>query len=231
MTTGSFETLKARCHGVSLGIFAADAGNLRVAAQEVITWGCNILHFDIMDGVFVPQMTGGAEFVKVLDTEAVRDVHLMIENPAAHVASYVAAGADIITVHAEANGAFKAISAIREAADAVGRPVLVGLGLMPDTTLEDARDLLGLMPDLILVLSLDPRTKNPPEIGAACAKLTELRSHFGPNGPILAFDGGVTRKSIDEIAACKPDMIVSGSAVMGADDPQATFNIMANACK
>jgi len=229
MNTVSLETLKARSQGISLGLFAADVGNMRAAAENATAWGCDILHFDIMDGVFVPQMTGGAGFVKALDSGGLRDVHLMIENPAQHVASYVAAGADIITVHAEAKGAAEAIAIIRKTAKAAGRPVMVGLGLMPDTTPEDARDLLRLSPDMILVLSLDPRTKNPPEISAACAKLTALREHYGAEGPILAFDGGVTLQSIDEIAACQPDTIVSGSAVLGADDPEAAFKEMAKA--
>lgn len=230
MTKDTIDTLKARSHGISLGLFAADAGNMRAAAAGAVAWGCDILHFDIMDGVFVPQMTGGAGFVKALDTGGLRDVHLMIENPAKHVASYVAAGADIITVHAEAKGAAEALSLIRETAEAADRPVMVGLGLMPDTAIADISEMLDPAPDMILVLSLDPRTKNPPDITAACAKLTALREHFGDNGPILAFDGGVTLKTIHEIAACKPDMIVSGSAVLGADDPEAAFNIMAKAC-
>lgn len=231
MTTDSHDLLKSASRGISLGLFAADVGNLRASANEAVAWGCNILHFDIMDGVFVPQLTGGAGFVKTIDADAVRDVHLMIENPAEHVASFVAQGADIITVHAEAKGAAKAMRAIREAGDIAGRPVLVGLGLMPETSIEDVRDLLDLNPDMVLVLSLDPRTKNPPDIGAACAKLVALRKEFGPDGLILAFDGGVTLKSIDEIVGCKPDIIVSGSAVFRADNPQNSFNTMVKALK
>jgi len=225
------ETLKSRSRGVSLGLFAADPGNLRKAAQDASSWGCDILHFDIMDGVFVPQMTGGPAFVKALNTGGLRDVHLMIENPAEHVASYVLAGADIITVHAEAKGAAEAIALIRETAKKQGRPVMAGLGLMPDTALEKAAELLDMQPDMILVLSLDPRTKNPANTTAACAKLEALRQRFGEAGPILAFDGGVTLNSLDAIASCQPDMIVSGSAVMGADNPKAAFDIMSNAVK
>lgn len=226
----TINALKSRSRGISLGLFAADVGHMRQAALDAAAWGCDILHFDIMDGVFVPQMTGGAGFVNALDTGGLRDVHLMIENPAQHVASYVNAGADIITVHAEANDAAEAITIIRETAKATGRPVMVGLGLMPDTTPEDARALLDMKPDMVLVLSLDPRTKNPPDIAAACAKLTALRAEFVDDAPILAFDGGVTLKTIDEIAACQPDMIVSGSAVLGASDPEAAFKVMAKAC-
>ncbi len=223
-------TLRGRARGISLGLFAADHGEFRKNIAESAGWGCKILHFDVMDGVFTPQMTGGPGFVKALGEGMLRDVHLMIENPARHVASYIAAGADIITVHAESNGAADAIAAIRKEAGEAGRPVLAGLGLMPGTTLEEAGGLLDLNPDMILVLSLDPRIKAAPDITKACARLSALRERLGPSGPVLAFDGGVSLDTIDEIAACKPDMIVSGSAVLGAENPQSAFKIMAKAC-
>lgn len=217
----NIEELKSKCQGISLGMFAADLGDLRSAAVDVTEWGCNILHFDIMDGVFVPAMIGGPAMVAALDTAALRDVHLMIENPADHVASYVKAGADIIVVHGESNDAGKAIENIRAAAKEAGRPVLAGLGLMPGTDLADVADLLGMKPDMILVLSLDPRTKNPPDITQACARLNELRQ-MAPDA-VLAFDGGVTQNSINEIAAANPDMVVSGSAVLGAKNPKMAY--------
>lgn len=227
MNTNPLEALKSRSRGISLGLLAADLGNLRAAAGDAASWGCDILHFDVMDGVFVPGMTAGPGFVKALDTGMLRDVHLMVERPAQHVTSYVNAGADIITVHAEAEGAAEAINNIRSSASERGCPVIAGLGIMPGTSLDAISDLLALKPDMILVLSLDPRGKNPPDITAACARLTELRAMFGTDGPLLAFDGGVTLNSIAEIAACQPDMIVSGSAVFGAQNPQEAFKAMA----
>lgn len=221
----SMNDLKARAKGISLGMFAADAGNLRVAAQEATGWGCDILHFDIMDGVFVPMMIGGPTFVKALDIGALRDVHLMIENPADHVESYVKAGADIIVVHAESNDPAGAINKLRAAARDVDRAVIAGLAVMPQTPLDSIKDLLDLKPDMILVLSLDPRNGNPPDITNACARITELRALLPET--VLAFDGGVTLDSIAEIHACAPDMIVSGSAVLGAKDPKTAFNKMA----
>ena len=218
----SIDDLKSRTRGISLGLFAADLGNLRRSAQNVAEWGCNILHFDIMDGVFVPQMIGGPGFVAAMDVGMLRDVHLMVQNPADHVESYIKAGADMITVHAESDGAAEAIKAIQ----ASERLVLAGLALMPGTSLEDAAPLLALNPDMILVLSLDPRG-TPPDIPAACARLSELRGL--KTGAVLAFDGGVTRDSIDEIAACAPDMVVSGSAVLGAKKPKRAYTAMVKA--
>ncbi len=218
----SIDDLKSRAKGISLGLFAADLGNLRRAAQNVAEWGCNILHFDIMDGVFVPQMIGGPGFVAAMDLGLLRDVHLMVQNPAAHVESYIKAGADMITVHAESDNATEAIKIIQ----ASNRPVMAGLALMPGTTLEDAAPLLALNPDMILVLSLDPRGTRA-DITAACTRLTELRE-TAPNA-VLAFDGGVTLDSITEIAACAPDMVVSGSAVLGAKKPKRAFAAMVKA--
>lgn len=214
--------LKSRAKGISLGLFAADPGNLRRTAQNVAEWGCHILHFDIMDGVFVPQMIGGPSFVEAMGPGLLRDVHLMVRNPAAHVESYIKAGADMITVHAESENAAEAIKIIQ----ASERPVLAGLALMPGTTLDDAAPLLALVPDMILVLSLDPRG-TPADITAACARLTGLRK-IAPDA-VLAFDGGVTLDSIAEIAACAPDMVVSGSAVLGAEKPEAAFAAMVKA--
>ncbi len=219
------EDLKQRARGISLGIYAADLGALRKAATEFAEWGAGILHFDVMDGVFVPGMTAGPGFVKALDVGLLRDVHLMVENPARHVASYVKAGADIVTVHAEAADAAQALNAIRTAAEESGRPVLAGLGLMPQTPLSEIRALLDMQPDLVLVLSLDPRRKDPPDIATACARVQELRTICG-HKPVIAFDGGVTLDSIREIRACNPEMIVSGSAVLGANNPQRAFETM-----
>lgn len=216
------DDLKSRAKGISLGMFAADLGNLRRAAQNVAEWGCKTLHFDVMDGVFVPQMVGGPGFVAAMDVGMLRDVHLMVQNPADHVESYLKAGADMITVHAESDGAAEAIEAIKAATGTV----LAGLALMPGTTLEDAAPLLALNPDMILVLSLDPRG-TPPDITAACLRLTELRK-LAPDA-VLAFDGGVNKETIEEIATCTPDMVVSGSAVLGAKKPKRAYTALVKA--
>lgn len=212
------DQLLSRAKGISIGLFAADLGNLRRAAQNISEWDCDILHFDVMDGVFVPSMIGGPGFVSAMDVGMLRDVHLMVQNPAQHVDSYLNAGADIITVHAESDNAAEAIERIK----AADRPVLAGLALMPDTTLEQAAPLLALAPDVITVLSLDPRDSEMSiDITQACARITELRS-IAPDS-LLAFDGGVNREAIDEIATCTPDMVVSGSAVLRAKKPKRAY--------
>lgn len=225
MGKSNLSQLKQRARGISLGLYAADLGDLSGEARTAIGWGCGILHFDEMDGVFVPGFVGGSGFVKALGSGPLLDVHLMLQNPAAHVAGYVAAGADIICVHAESDEPGLAIGNIRAAAKDAGRDVLAGLALMPGTELEDVSELLALKPDMILVLSLDPRVNAPPDIGRACRRIKTLRA-LAPDA-VLAFDGGVTLQTIKEIKTCEPDIIVSGSAVFKADNPAQAYAQMA----
>ncbi len=214
--------MKIRARGISLGLYAGDLGALAASAKAARGMGASILHFDEMDGTFVPGFLGGAPLVGAVRKavpEAFLDVHLMHARPATQVPAYIKAGADLITVHAEAEGAGAALAAIR----AADRPVLAGLALMPGT--EPDPELLALA-EVILVLSLDPRDGSKPDISAACTTLQALGNSTIPTKPLLAFDGGVTLEVIDEIAAARPDMIVSGSAVMKHDNPSAAFEQM-----
>ncbi|MEM6322924.1 MAG: ribulose phosphate epimerase [Pseudomonadota bacterium] len=218
---------RARFQGISLGLFAGDLTDLAAEAAAAADWGAQILHFDVMDGVFVPQFTGGAGFVKGLGGDALLDIHLMVARPVDHVAAMIAAGADLITVHAEAEGADAALYEIRREAKKAGREVLTGIALMPGTSLAEAAPLLAQEPDLALVLALDPRDNTPPDIKAACARVADLRALL-PDA-LIAFDGGVTDATLSEIMAAGPDIVVSGSAVMRAPDRKAAFQAMAAA--
>jgi ribulose-phosphate 3-epimerase len=215
--------LWGRRRGVSAGVFAAEADKLRDAALAVASWGGTLLHFDVMDGVFVPAITGGPLFVKALATGMARDVHLMVERPSRHVSAFADAGADIITIHAEAGDAGDALKSVRAASDRLRRPILAGLALMPDTSVESAAPLLALKPDLILVLSLDPRSATTPDIARACAKLAVLAERTAAWAPLLAFDGGVTEATIGAVSRSRPDIVVSGSAIFAAPDPAQAF--------
>ncbi|MGB3177317.1 MAG: ribulose-phosphate 3-epimerase [Albidovulum sp.] len=217
-------SLRARYSGVSLGIFAGDLCNLRNEARVAGTWGCDLLHFDVMDGVFVPQMTGGPGLLKIQDATMFKDVHLMVQRPARLIDAFVAAGADAITVHVESEGCLEAMSAIRASSEKHGREVLTGVSLMPGTTLDAARAGLDAGPDVVLVLAVDPRGSDPADVPAACARLAELRK-VQPEA-IMAFDGGVTLDTLPQIVAAGADVVVSGSAIMRAPDPKHSFEAM-----
>ena len=217
--------LRARCHGVSVGVFAADLGDLAGAARHLADWGCGLLHFDIMDGVFVPQLTAGPAFVAAVGQGMVRDVHLMVAEPLRHVGAFVAAGADIITVHAEAPDAAAAIRALRAEASRSGRTVLAGMAVMPGTDLNALGPLLAEAPDLLLSLAIDPRNSAPADLALAGRRLKTLTGRAAEAGfaPLLALDGGVTSANFAEVAAFGPDIVVSGSAIFKAASPAATF--------
>jgi ribulose-phosphate 3-epimerase len=187
------------------------------------------LHFDVMDGVFVPAITGGPLFVKALATGMARDVHLMVDKPSRHAATFAEAGADIITVHAEADDAAEALTSVRSSSYQMRRPIVAGLALMPDTSVETAAPLLALEPDLILVLALDPRSGTAPDIARACEKLAALAERTAGWAPLLAFDGGVTAATIGAVSLSRPDIVVSGGAIFAAPDPAQAFRHLASA--
>lgn len=229
MTDIDTQSLKDRCRGISLGIFAGDPGHLRGNAVDAAQWGCGILHFDVMDGVFVPQISGGPAFVKALAGDMIMDVHLMVRRQKEQVAGFASAGADIITIHAESDDPAGALQEIRAEARKAGRPILAGLCLLPATAIDDIQPLLDPKPDLVLVAALDPRTGDPADVGSACRRVVDLRQRFGPDGPLIAFDGGVTADTIATIAEAAPDLVVSGSAIMRAADPASAFRNMRDA--
>ena len=231
MPAPSAHDLKQRCRGISAGIYAAPLGALADSTRKLADWGGQLVHFDVMDGVFVPQMTAGPDFVAALDTALVRDVHLMVARPEEQVLPFAKAGADIITIHAEAPGAAEALAAIRKAAAELDRPILAGLALMPGTPIESIVPLLDPVPDVILILALDPREKAPPRVADAAVRAQAIKQMVAPARPLIAIDGGITEKSIAEAAAAAPDIIVSGSAIFRASDPAATFRRLSDAMR
>ncbi|PIE07238.1 MAG: ribulose phosphate epimerase [Rhodobacterales bacterium] len=221
------QALRRRARGISAGLFAAPLDRLGETVAAMAAWPAGIVHFDIMDGVFVPQITGGPGFVAALGGGMLRDVHLMVADPAAHVDSFADAGADLITVHAEAPGAGAALAAVRAASDRLARPILAGLAVMPATPVGSLAPLLDPLPDCITLLALDPRDGAAPDLDSAGERLEALRKMLAPARPLFAIDGGVTAATIESAVRSGPDMVVSGSAIFRAEDPGAAFGALA----
>jgi ribulose-phosphate 3-epimerase len=229
MNVASLDILRTRCQGISAGVFAAPLERLGEAVSALRTYGGTVVHFDVMDGVFVPAITGGPGFVRALGEGILRDVHLMVADPAAHVDAFANAGADIITIHAEARHAPEALVAVRAASARLVRPILAGLAVMPGTPLDDVVPQLAAKPDLILSLALDPRDGIAPDVDRAADRLKALATMAAPTRPVLALDGGVTEATIAAAAASGADLIVSGSAIFCAPDPAIAFRTLTNA--
>jgi ribulose-phosphate 3-epimerase len=209
--------LRSLCPTVSVGTLTADLMHLGSELELLERAGAGIVHVDVMDGCFCPQMTVGAPYVKGLRTPLLKDVHLMVVEPLGKLDAYVAAGADIITVHVEAAVHIHRVLQRLGALEIHGRPgdgVVRGLAFNPGTPLEWLGPLLDEV-DVVSILGIDPgwsgQSMAPGTLGRV-AKTKEMIAVAGKD-TLVCVDGGVTRTNIADIAAAGADLIVAGSAV------------------
>jgi ribulose-phosphate 3-epimerase len=209
---------------VAPSILSADFADLAAKVREVMDAGARVIHCDVMDGHFVPPITFGPMVVSALrdalPDEAYLDVHLMIERPERHVGEFAKAGADGITIHAEAtpNIAFT-LSAIREAGCNAG--LVVSPGTPPDYFGEN--DL-----ELALIMTVNPGWGGQPFLRSQLDKIRRVRAMLGDGVPIEV-DGGVNPETAAECAEAGATWFVAGSAIFGSDDPAARFREIAAA--
>jgi ribulose-phosphate 3-epimerase len=209
---------------VAPSILSADFADLAAQVRVVMDAGARVIHCDVMDGHFVPPITFGPMVVSALrdalPDDAYLDVHLMIERPERHVGEFAKAGADGITIHAEAtpNVAFT-LSAIREAGCRAG--LVVSPGTPPDHFGENEFD-------LALIMTVNPGWGGQPFLRNQLDKVRRVRAMLGDGVPIQV-DGGVNPKTAAECAAAGATWFVAGSAIFGADDPAAAFREIAAA--
>ena len=179
--------------------------------------GADRLQLDVMDGVFTPVMTVGPPFVKALRTPLLKDVHLMIRDPLATLADYVAAGADMITVHQEScthiHRVLQALAAMTHAADPA-RGIVRGVALNPGTPLEAIEPLLPEM-DMLLLLAVNPGWGGQQFIPSTFDRMARAKAMIAASGRpvVLGVDGGVTRQNVAAIVAAGAELVVTGSAV------------------
>jgi ribulose-phosphate 3-epimerase len=224
------DQLRAASPQISVGMLTADWMSLDAELKLIESAGVRLLHFDVMDGCFCPMMTLGAPVVAGMKTPLLKDVHLMIDEPLSKLDGYVAAGADIITVHAEStrhlHRVFQALGKMTNANDPT-RGTLRGLGLNPGTALESVEPLLDQL-ELILVLAVNPGWSGQKFIPSTPARLARLKQMVGDK-VLLGVDGGITRENISEVARMGADIIVTGSAVFDGKSPLENVKFMMNA--
>ena len=196
-------------------ILAADFGHLADAVAAVDDAGAQYLHFDVMDGNFVPNISFGLpvlESVREL-TERVLDVHMMVERPERFIDDYAKAGADIITVHAEATKHLdQCISHIKS------KDVMAGVALNPATPLSQIEYILPSV-DMVLLMSVNPGYGGQKFISYTLDKLEELSKMLEKKGlkTDVEVDGGVYVENTPEILAAGANILVAGSAVFNGD--------------
>jgi ribulose-phosphate 3-epimerase len=207
---------------IAPSILNADFGHLADAIQHAEAGGADWIHIDVMDGMFVPNLTLGPMVVEALRraTALPLDVHLMIDDPRRYVARFRDAGADSLTIHLEADRhPHRTLGQIRELG------ARAGLALNPGTPVAFIEDLVEQL-DLLLIMSVNPGFGGQSFIDAALGKLRQARHLLAERNPTceLQVDGGVNKTNAAAIAQAGASVVVAGSFVfLEGDSPEANI--------
>lgn len=210
---------------VSPSILAADAAAFGRDIERV-SRVCDLIHVDVMDGAFVPNISFGIPVLKAIrgHSHVPLDVHLMIERPERYIEAFAEAGADLITVHVETcPHLHRVIQQIRAAG------VGVGVTLNPATPLSALEEVLDLT-DLFLIMSVNPGFGGQAYIPSSTGKIRRLRQMLEARGLAahIEVDGGVGIRNAAQIVEAGANVLVAGSAVFNAENPEAAVRALQN---
>lgn len=211
--------INGRTVDIAPSILSADFSRLGEEIEAAKRGGATILHVDVMDGHFVPNLTVGLPVVKSLSqaTDLPIDAHLMISEPGRYAQQFVEAGAKMVSVHVEADAHLhRTLASIKAAGGQAG------IVLNPATPVESLTEALPFA-DYVLVMSVNPGFGGQKFIANALDKLRRLRRMIGERElpTRLEIDGGIDLENIGSVVAAGAEIIVAGSAIFGAADPEA----------
>jgi ribulose-phosphate 3-epimerase len=210
---------------ISVGMLTADLLALGDELEVLGQAGANVVHVDVMDGVFCPQFTVGPPIVKAIPDSFIKDCHLMIDEPLSKLQSFVDAGASIITCHVEST-----IHPHRVLQSLKGSGVIRGIALNPGTALEVIEPLIDEL-ELIFILAVNPGWGGQKFLPSTERRLAKVREMIGDREILLEVDGGITKANIEHVATLGADLIVSGSAIYDGVAPLDNARYMLDAVR
>ena len=201
---------------IAPSMLGADFGKMREAAEMVAPYSSH-LHMDVMDGHFVPNLTMGVDLVRALNGIAPLDVHLMITDPINFIDDFCEAGADIISVHVEANNTREALSKINS------KNIKSGIAFNPSTPKEKILPYLDIA-DMILIMSVEPGYCGQSFHENAISRVKYFKDNYPEK--LIEVDGGVSTKNSAILSNNGADILVAGSAIFKSKNPIDTIELM-----